>query len=143
MSLLEKIQQQRQEARISKDRAIEMSILTLLVGELDTASKRGEVVDDKRVEEVIRKLIKSNDQTIAKLQESKDEAVKLKAEKLVQENAVLQVFLPQVMDEATVRAHIVASGATDMKGIMGYMKQFGDTYDSKMASTLAKEYLAK
>lgn len=139
--LLEKIKTQRQEARASKDRAIEAGILTLLVGELESAqsrldiSARGEI-SDEAVIAAVQKLVKSNKETI----KLKGEAA---SEKLLTENQVLSAFLPKLMDEDQIRTHISASGATDMKGIMAYMSQFKGQYDPSDASRLAKEYLSK
>ena len=140
MSTIENIKLQRAAARSEPTRAIEFSILTLLVGELETATKRdGSEITDEKVVSVVRKLIKSNEQTIEVVL-SKDSGADIA--KFVQENAVLSAFLPTVWDEATLLSHIKESGATDMGGVMRHLKQFAGQYEPAMASKLAKTFLA-
>lgn len=139
MSLIEKVRQQRLEARADKARAVELSILTLLVGELETATKgTGAEITDEKVIGAVRKLIKSNEQTIQLA--SQNDATK-DTSKFVQENAVLSTFLPVVWSEDTLLAHIKESGAKDMGGIMRHLKQFAGQYEPAMASKVAKAYL--
>ncbi|MDU8350413.1 hypothetical protein RYA05_00730 [Pseudomonas syringae pv. actinidiae] len=159
MSTIEKIKQQRVSARTEPARAVEFSILTLLVGELETATKRdGSEITDEKVISAARKMIKSNEQTVEiivrKNAETKakveagtispdsEEAEIVDLGKLVQENAVLSAFLPTVWDEATMLGHIKESGATDIGGVMRHLKQFSGQYEPAMASRLAKVFLA-
>lgn len=159
MSIIEKIRQQRVSARGVPARAVEFGILTTLVGELETTTKRdGSEITDEKVIAGVRKMIKSNEQTIEILVRKNAEA-KAKVDagtvtadskeaevvdfsKFEQENAVLSAFLPTVWDEATLLGHIKESGATDMGGVMRYLKQFSGQYEPAMASKLAKAFLA-
>jgi uncharacterized protein YqeY len=73
-------------------RVVEKNILRLAVGEVQTLEARGAAVNDEAVAAVVRKLIKSNDETIALGSDEAASAV------LREENAVLQSLLPQTLD---------------------------------------------
>lgn len=113
----------------------EYSILTLLVGELQTASKRdGSEITDEKVIAAARKLIKSNNET-HKLKPSL---------KLIQENQVLEQFLPVQLSEEKLRSELQFSHTTiPFTGVgeaMAFLaEKFPGQYDRGLASRVAKE----
>jgi len=86
-------------------RTIEKNILRLVVGEVQTLEARGTVLTDDAVTAVVRKILKSNEETIALGTNEEDKVV------LREENAVLQSLLPQTLDVASIVARL--SGVAD------------------------------
>jgi uncharacterized protein YqeY len=68
---------------------VEKEVLRVALGEIQTAEARGSATTDESAAAVVRKLIKSNEETIAA---TADEAAK---RTLMQENAVLASLLPK------------------------------------------------
>ena len=131
MSKLETFKETRAALRGDASKVAEYNILTVLIGELETIASRdrSEITDDKVIAG-IRKLIKSNTETL-----------KLVANpKLVKENAYLETFLPASMSEEQLRAAIKDSGATNIGEAMKALKSNPDAvYDSSLASKVARE----
>lgn len=71
-------------------RDLERDILRVALGEIQNAENRGQVVTDDEAAKIIRKLIKSNSETLA----SAGERAELKT-KLEEENKILESLLPQ------------------------------------------------
>lgn len=85
-------------AAMKAGNTIEKDILRLAYGEVQTAEARGGAVTDEGVTAIVRKLIKSNEETIAATAEGESRRV------LVEENAVLASLLPKSMGVADIVA---------------------------------------
>jgi uncharacterized protein YqeY len=136
MSLFEAVQSKRAELRRDAAQVTGFKILTLLVGELETQTKGREIevsITDDLVIASIKKLIKSNTETIRLGGENP---------RLATENATLQAFLPQELNEDQLRKALVDSGASSMKDAMKYLAEhFAGQYDKGLASSVAKAVL--
>lgn len=91
-------------------------------------------ITDAKVEAKARQFIGSNMKTIGYGTKDSD---KLKAE-----NETLLEFLPKMMEDEVLRQHIVDSGATNIGGVMGHLKQYKGFFDGSKAKKFADEYLA-
>jgi uncharacterized protein YqeY len=79
---------------------VEKEILRVAVGEITTeAAREGRKGDDEEARAILRKLIKSNDESLASGPDAESRGV------LEEENRILAVFLPQVL---TVDAIVAA-----------------------------------
>lgn len=136
MSLFEAVQTKRAELRKDASQVTGFKILTLLVGEVETLTKGKEVevaITDELVVGAIKKLIKSNTETIRLSGDNP---------RLATENATLQAFLPTEMSEDQLREALSASGATSMKDAMKHLgDHFAGRYDKGKASAIAKALL--
>ena len=75
------------------NRAVEKEILRVAVGEITTeAAREGRKGSDEEAQAVIRKLVKSNEESLAALDDPAKKAV------LEEENRVLSAYLPQTLD---------------------------------------------
>src|SRR5690242_11435131 len=83
-------------AAMKAGNTIEKDILRLAYGEVQTAEARGAAVTDEGVAAIVRKLIKSNEETITATAEGEAKRV------LVEENAVLTSLLPKSMSVADI-----------------------------------------
>src|SRR5262245_16755888 len=89
-------------------RTVERDVLRVALGEITTAENRGTKIDDDEVQRIVRKLIKSNGETLAVATKPDVKA------KLEEENRVLEALLPQQLGvEAIVAA--LAAVAADIK----------------------------
>lgn len=133
-SLFEDVQAARSEMRRNADNVIGFNILTLLVGELETAAKRdGSAVTDDKVIAAAKKLIKSNSESIR---------LGARADKLEKENDVLQKFLPQELTADQIHGIIVASSATNIGEAMKALNDgYAGKFDKRLASQVAKQIL--
>ena len=79
----------------SKDRnVLAKNILSLALGELQTAEARGKNLSEKDKEEIVSKLVKSNSQTANQLEDGDQRKVDL-----LSENIILSEFLPKTLSE--------------------------------------------
>jgi uncharacterized protein len=83
-------------AAMKAGNTVEKDILRLAYGEVQTAEARGTAVSDEGVAAIVRKLIKSNEETLAATAEG--DARRLLAE----ENVVLASLLPKSMSIADI-----------------------------------------
>ncbi len=83
-------------AAMKAGNTIEKDILRLAYGEVQTAEARGTAVSDDAVAAIVRKLIKSNEETITATAEGEAKRV------LVEENVVLASLLPKSMSVADI-----------------------------------------
>ena len=83
-------------AAMKAGNTIEKDILRLAYGEVQTAEARGTAVSDEGVAAIVRKLIKSNEETIAATADGEAKRV------LVEENVVLASLLPKSMSVADI-----------------------------------------
>jgi uncharacterized protein YqeY len=122
--------------------SVEKEILRVALGEISTAEARsGEPLDDAAVQEILRKLVKANTQTMQQMGE--DERVgALKAE-----NVVLESMLPQQLDEDAVVAALAelvdaikaAPADGPAMGIaMKHLKSQGAAVDGRTVSAAIK-----
>ena len=137
--IIEKVQANRAAARKDVARVIEFNILTLLVGEMETAVKREgktlSMVSDVDVTKVIKKLIKSNNEVIGLYGE-------VGSAKFIQENEILKAYLPVSMSEVEIREALMGAVFGNVGEAMKYMtEKFAGKFDKGLASKIAKELL--
>lgn len=142
MALLQTIKQQVIEAMKAKD-TISKDVLRVAQGDIELAQTRtGKDLSDDEAQKIVRKLIKSNQETLAA---SPDSAT---AEKLHKEIAILEALLPRTLgvDEivaalASVEADIKAAGndgqATGVA--MKHLKPQGLAVEGKDVSAAVKQ----
>jgi uncharacterized protein YqeY len=117
-------------------------VLRVALGEVQTEeARRGSALDDAAVEKILRKLIKSNSETIAVAEDPERRAA------LERENVVLQSFLPKTLGEDDVVAAL-APVLDDIKaakadgpatGIaMKYLKSQDAAIDGKTVAAAVK-----
>jgi uncharacterized protein YqeY len=137
MSLTETIRARMKEAMKAR-KNVEKEILRVCIGEITTEEARsGEAMSDAQVEKILRKLLKSNLET---LKSTEDEAGKAAIE---EENAVLESLLPKQLSEDEIIAALEpvadaikgAPGDGPATGIaMKHLKQSGAAVDGKTVS---------
>jgi len=132
--LIDQVKAARMTAMKARDAAAR-SILTTLLGELESIAKRDQAgVSDDMVIRTCKKFIVGNLETI-KLGGD--------ADKLEAENVILRGFIPKQLTSDELRAIIVAMNATNIGEIMQQLKAAHDgEYDGKMASSIARDVLA-
>lgn len=129
MTMLATIKQDRITAMKQKDE-ITKNILTVLVGDIENISLRGIQITDEQVISLIKKYLLSNEE----MRKARGDTTVLLGEK-----AVLEKYLPQQMTEQEILEAVKASGATNVGGVMAYMKaNYAGKYDGKLASEIAK-----
>lgn len=144
--MLELIKTSRAAFRGVPDAKAEYDILTLLVGELETSSKRdNSQITDEKVIAAIKKLIKSNNETLKLMEGESDLELKLpKALSLKAQNAYLKHFLPEEMSEEQIRSELQWSHSTIPFTSIGEAIKFLNgkhpgKFDKSLASKVAKE----
>ena len=85
-------------AAMKAGNTIEKDILRLAYGEVQTAEARGTVVTDEGVAAIVRKLIKSNEETLTATADVEQKRI------LTEENAVLVSLLPRSLSVADIVA---------------------------------------
>lgn len=146
--LLHTIQAASVEARKARDTA-RATLLVTLYADAQRAGKDDGNRDstDEEVLKTVRKFLKGVDEFTGFAQKAGDTA---KLAELAAERAILQGFLPQQADEASLRAAIAdlvvqhaALGPKAMGPVMAGLKlKLGGNYDGALAGRLAKEMLA-
>lgn len=141
MTLIDKVRKDRQDARAS-NATVAYGILTLLVGELETnASRNRSDITDDQVVQMCKKLIKSNNDTIT-LIDAQTEEGQAKVQKLLVENAMLNIYLPVEMTEAEITKVLTDAKCATIGESMAYMlNNFPGKYDRGLASKVAKTLL--
>lgn len=139
MKLIDLIMRNRVIARANKECKVEFTILTLLVGELETSLKReGKAVTeatDEAVVAVIKKLIKSNNEVIGLYGE-------VGSAKFIQENKVLSGYLPKQMTEEELTVALQNTVFSSVgEAIKSLSEAFPGKFDKAMASKIAKNLL--
>ena len=98
MALLQQIKQQVLEAMKARD-TLTKNVLRVVQGDIELAETRlGKALTEDEEQKIIRKLIKSNQETLAVVQ---DDAAK---EKLQKEIAILEALLPRTLSVAEIIA---------------------------------------
>ena len=87
-TLLEQIKKRMMAALKSGD-VVEKEILRVAVGEIETAASRVETFDDEATQAIVRKLVKSNEETMSFETDAGNKAT------LEREISILKAFLPQ------------------------------------------------
>lgn len=126
-------------------RTIEKEILRVALGELQTIEARGDSVDDEVTAKVIKKLVKSNRETL-EVTEAAD-----KRSDLEQEIAILEALLPKGMSAEDVAAALApvadaikaAGNDGQATGVaMKHLKGAGVAADGKLVSEAVKRLRA-
>lgn len=130
MSMIESIRKQKLEARKVPERAIEVAILNLLIGEIETVEKRtGKLVTDAQVIDGVKKLIKSNTETLKFGH----------VQKLVIENQILEALLPAQLSEDEIRRIIAEQNLQGVPAVMQYLNSnYSGQFDKALASSIAR-----
>ena len=140
--LLEKLQADLLTARKARQ-PVATNLLTALVGESAMVGKNAgnRISTDDEVIATIRKFLKNAEETSGRLVTAgKDTSV------ISEEIAILKTYLPQQMDDVSLRAAIsdliLSSGNANMGSIMKLLKEaHGGLYDGRRANELIKEIL--
>jgi uncharacterized protein YqeY len=132
-------------AALKAGRIVEKEILRLAVGELTTVEARNGSLSDAESEAVLRKLVKSNKET---LELARDEEQK---QTLLQEIAILEELLPKGLDADAIAAALVpvtdaikaAANDGQATGIaMKTLKPLGMPVDGKLVGEVVKKLRA-
>lgn len=135
--LIQELKDRRASMRGDATKVVEYNILALVIGELETATlgKEHKVeITEEKVFAVIRKLIKSNNETL-----------KIVAnEKLVKENAYLETYLPKMVSEEQIRHDLERSHKftpfANIKAAFEFLDEFyTGRYDKGLVSKIFKE----
>lgn len=139
-TLFTKIQDSRLKSR--KDNKVKYDILTLLLGEVETLSKRPNFKEEKLQETIIstiKKLIKSNQETLKLLN---DEQGDNKGRIQFLQNIILEELLPEEYSESQIRGILYDSGFTNIGQMMKFMEvKHAGKYDRTLCSEVAREIL--
>ena len=138
MKLVEQVIASRTANRNATDKTA-FSILTLLVGELETKLKReGKSLTDAPDADVItmvKKLIKSNNEVISLSTEAQ-------AKKFVTENEVLKIFLPVEMSYGEIEDALTECLFSNVgEAIKCIDAKYAGKYDKAVACKIAKDLL--
>lgn len=143
MSLENEIKEHLREAMLSRDKK-RLSALRGMKAELEVARKLkglSELSDEKSIE-VLRRVSKQRSEA-AKLYADAERYDLVESELF--EKEIIDGFLPQFADEATVRIWIkeaIDSGLSNFGAVMGHvMKAHKGELDGKMVKDLVKEFL--
>jgi hypothetical protein len=132
-------------AAMKSGNAVEKEILRVALGEIQTAAARGGAADDAAAQAVVRKLLKSNEETLAVATDAAQRAT------LEQEITVLQSLLPQTLGVAQivealtpVREQIrVAANDGQATGVaMKHLKASGATVSGRDVTEAVKQIRA-
>lgn len=125
---------------------VEKEILRVAVGEITTdAAREGRKGDDDEARALIRKLIKSNDETLATLSDAEKKSV------LEEENRILSAFLPRALDVDAIAlalaavADAVRSAASEGQATgvaMKHLKSLGAIVNGKDVAVAVKRIRA-
>ena len=134
MELLKNIQQGRLVARKTGDK-IKSDLLTTIVGEFETLSKKGKELTDADLVALLKKFKANNLETLN---------VKPDDEILIKENEILDSYLPQQMTDEDLKNAIIrfieVNEDVNMGKIMAHLKStYAGLYDGKRASEIAKQ----
>ncbi len=136
---------QRITAALKAGRTVEKEVLRVALGEIQIADARGTAVTDELVAAVLRKLIKSNEETLAST------TVEADKQRLAEENVILATLLPKslgveeiVAALSAIHAEIKAAGndgqATGVA--MKQLKAAGVTANGKDVTLAVKKIRA-
>lgn len=141
--LAEEIKKQMMQA-LKSGRSVEKEILGVALGEIQTVEAREGSVSDEQAQGIIRRLIKSNDETAAVASDEQKSV-------LANENAILKKLLPQTLGvDAIVTALAPVSAAVRAAGndgqatgvAMKHLKSQGAVVDGKDVSAAVRQMRA-
>lgn len=141
--LAEEIKKQMMQA-LKAGRSVEKEILGVALGEIQTVEAREGSVSDEQAQGIVRRLIKSNDETAAVAGEEQKSV-------LANENAILKKLLPQTLGvDAIVTALAPVSAALRAAGndgqatgvAMKHLKAQGAVVDGKDVSAAVRQMRA-
>lgn len=133
----------RMKAAMKARRNVEKEILRVCLGEITTEEARsGDPMSDAAVEKILRKLLKSNLETLKSTEDEEQRAA------ITEENAVLESLLPKQLTEDEI-VTALAPVADAIKGAPGdgpatgiamkHLKQSGAAVDGKTVSSAVKK----
>lgn len=150
MSLLSKIRSQQLAVRKARKDEIAINLLTVLLGEVERIGKdkQRDTTDEEAIL-AIRRMLKSNSETISILEGFPRETRSTELMKAKDEKIILESFLPTQLNEAQTLTAVMAAISTvdaislkDMGKIMGWLKaEHGTSINMKLASDTVKEIL--
>jgi uncharacterized protein YqeY len=115
--------------------------ITAKITESEKANSNKPLTDED-ILKVIEKLAKQREEAIALYKQgNREDLVKIEEFQL----GVLKTYLPQKMDEVATREAVktaVESGANNIGALMKELAKYGNLIDKKIASQIAKEFLA-
>lgn len=120
---------------------VQYRILTLMLGEVETiASRVGKSPEPEDIQDTARRLIKANESSMqAYMKMGRDHDAAL----LQSENAVLSLFLPDVMDDQTIYDIINNAKPKSIGEVFKLFRaEFAGEYDSGALNRIAKEYFS-
>lgn len=136
MQLFEKIKEDRMTARKDHDRAVS-SVLTTLVGELESQSKRtGLEITNDLVIQTCKKFIFNNTETMKLI------ISETKYDDLADENNALEKYLPMQLTNDQITSIINTLAVKNLKVIMQHFKDnYPGQFDGKNVATISKEFV--
>lgn len=140
--LYDKLKQDLAAARGSQSPNV--TIYSTLLGELQRSlSKPSDPVSDAVVIATIKKTVKSNSEAIqdvqARLTDDNRAAATSYINKMTNENAVLESYIPAQLTEDEIRAVVTANDIKSLKDGMSFLStNYSGRYDGSMASKLLK-----
>ena len=133
----------RMKAAMKARAVVEKEILRVALGEIQTEQARsGEALSDAQVEKILRKLVKSNRETLNVVEDDEQRAT------LTEEVAVLESLLPQTLDEDQIIAALApvteAIGGAPADGpatgiAMKHLKGEGAAVDGKTVAAAVRK----
>lgn len=142
MTILDQIRKDALTARKEKRR--EASLLTTLIGEIETrtkALKEPRPLTDEEVVGIVRKFLKNAENTLEKVRGSRPEVL----DQIGLEILTLQGYLPSQLTEADLRtyAQVRIQSGDGLGQVMAALKaDFPGRYDGKLASAVVRGLLA-
>lgn len=142
MITLQQLKTEQLEARKARN-LVKSSLLTTLLGELDTDAKRSGKEPDTTA--VVRKFLKNIAENISIAGDRRDSNW---LDELEQEKEILEAYLPQQLTylqlESYLTQAILHDGLNNKGALMKYLKDnFAGQYDGKVASEVVTKLLSK
>jgi len=138
--LIETIKRRIKEAMLEKD-AVTRDILRVAIGEIQTAEARGGDIGDAEAEKILRKLVKSNQETLAAIGDDpakQDQTLQLRRELEILEDVLPRILsLPDVEIALAAVSEQIREAAGDgpaMGVAMKYLKGEGAAVDGQTVS---------
>lgn len=144
MNLVQQIKSQLVQAMKSQNE-VEKNILRVVLGEISVvenyASQNGPITEEQ-IHKIIRKIMLSNAETISYLPENEDRRLKL-----IQENKILESFLPNQLSISEIRQKLqtiseeikAAKGGAAVGIAIQYFKQQGISVSGKDVRVVVEE----
>lgn len=98
---------------LRKAKSILAPTLAVVIGDIETAQARGTSLTDEQIIQVIRKLIKSNQETRDLMAKQTDNTYEVSIAYINDQCAFLQKYLPAVLSAEQVKNELTAGGVYD------------------------------